>query len=49
MNMSTYLQLDLAKNMINGVAKSVNHNFIKIITNNDPEEVSNIIYRTKMV
>ena len=41
------LQLDLAKNMINGVAKSVNQNFIKIITNNDPEEVSNIIYRNK--
>ena len=33
--------------MINGVAKSVNQNFIKIITNNDPEEVSNIIYKNK--
>ena len=36
------LQLDLAKSMIKGVVKSFNEDFIKIIDNNDPEEVSKV-------
>ncbi len=41
------LQLDLAKNMIKGLAKSYKDDFIKIIETNNPEEVSNILYKNK--
>ena len=41
------LQLDLAKTMIKGLVKSHNDDFIKIIDNIDPEEVSKIIYHNK--
>ena len=41
------LQLNLAKSMIKGVVKSYSEDFVKIIDNNDPEKVSEIIYKNR--